>query len=66
MDQENHLLDVVIKKDFFVKSRKDNIKDQFDFLSVKFLSFPIGAGKRSLWNRVQGQRKRIPQFGSSH
>lgn len=32
--QDNHLVEVVIKKDFFVKSRKDNIKDHFDFISV--------------------------------
>jgi hypothetical protein len=30
------MIDVVIKKDFFVKSRKDNVKDEFDFLSVKY------------------------------
>lgn len=35
MQHEGHMIDVVIKKDFFVKSRKDNIKDEFDFLSVK-------------------------------
>lgn len=35
MHHEGHMIDVVIKKDFFVKSRKDNIKDEFDFLSVK-------------------------------
>lgn len=34
MQHEGHMIDVVIKKDFFVKSRKDNIKDEFDFLSI--------------------------------
>ena len=37
MRHEGHMIDVVIKKDFFVKSRKDNIKDEFDFLSVKII-----------------------------
>lgn len=37
MHHEGHMIDVVIKKDFFVKSRKDNIKDEFDFLSVKII-----------------------------
>lgn len=36
MHQGGHMIDVVIKKDFFVKSRKDNVKDEFDFLSVKY------------------------------
>ena len=34
MIPENTIVDVVIKKDFFVKSRKDNIKDLFDFINV--------------------------------
>jgi len=34
MLHDNRIVEVVIKKDFFVKSRKDNIKDSFDFISV--------------------------------
>mgnify|MGYP000887693984 CR=1 FL=1 len=41
MHHESNLLDVIIKKDFFVKSRKDNIKDEFDFLSVNFLFYLV-------------------------
>lgn len=45
MDPNSNSVEVVIKKDFFVKSRKDNIKDQFDFISVyHFLYQVLGKG----------------------
>lgn len=44
MQHEGHMIDVVIKKDFFVKSRKDNIKDEFDFLSVKIIFIFLDSG----------------------
>ncbi len=54
MNQDSQLVDVVIKKDFFVKSRKDNIKEEFDFISVNSFSF-VGIGKGRLWYCIQGK-----------
>ncbi len=65
MNQENHV-EMVIKKDFFVKSRKDNIKDEFEFLSVYNLFDNIGSGQGSVRNSLQSEGERISKPYQSH
>lgn len=62
MYQEGHLLDVIIKKDFFVKSRKDNIKDQFDFLSVIQFLYAFRFLGKELMEQCTRQRRRSIQI----
>ena len=65
MIPENHIVDVVIKKDFFVKSRKDNIKDLFDFINVNpFLT--SGLGQRRIWHCLQSPNQRVPSHRQGH
>lgn len=63
MHHEGTMIDVVIKKDFFVKSRKDNVKDEFDFLSVKsvFYFFQI-LGKGAYGTVYKAKEKEYPNL----
>ena len=54
MEKDQKMVNVVIKKDFFVKSRKDNIKDYFDFISVNS-HFNVGSRQRRLRYCIQGK-----------
>ena len=65
MLQEKPILELVIKKDFFVKSRKDNIKDQLDFISVWIYSY-LGSWQRRIWYCVQSTDQGVSQYCSSN
>lgn len=63
MHQGGHMIDVVIKKDFFVKSRKDNVKDEFDFLSVKYFFLLVQIlGKGAYGTVYKAKEKEYPNL----
>lgn len=46
MERKKTLINLIIKKDFFVKSRKNNIKEHYEFekVSILFIIQVLGKG----------------------